>query len=200
MEQDKEHQSKKRSYALPITLLLLVFSLTGNVFLYSQSLQGEQDDKFEKGSEIVEAASKAISYYQTVIDDTNAILEGKEFEDGSFIRDASGVTDFLRHAATIGEEGSFDSGSIYSYMMDVDNSLAYIKENDDNLTEQEALYLKSVQGGYTKQLEILKAFNLDANKTRSGAIQIGAGIGWLDIAKKLEQSILEQSGMKFSAQ
>lgn len=200
MEQDKDQQSKKRSYAMPITLLLLVFSLTGNVFLYSQSLQGVQDDKFEKGTAIVEAASKAISYYQTVLDDTNAILEGKEFEDGAIIRDASGVADFLRLAGHFEEDSTYDNGQVYSYMMDVDNSLAAIKENDDTLTEQETLYLKSVQEIYSKQLAILEEFNLDADKTRGGAIQIGAGIGWLDMAKRLEQSILEQTGMKFSSQ
>ncbi|MCM3627267.1 hypothetical protein M3194_07810 [Paenibacillus glycanilyticus] len=200
MEQDKEPQSKKRSYALPITLLLLVFSLTGNVFLYSQSLQGDQDDKFAKGSEIIEAATKAVSYYQTVLDDTNAILEGKALETGTILRDASGVTEFLQQASSFGESSAFDPGQIYSFVIDVDNSLAYIKEQDGTLTEQESVYLESVQDIYSKQLAIMKEFNLDSGKTRSGAIQIGAGIGWLDIAKQLDSSIQEQSGMKLPAQ
>jgi|GEM_PF-2931784 hypothetical protein len=200
MIQDKEKQPKKRSFALPITLLLLVFSLTGNVFLYSQSLQGDQDDKFEKGQEIVEAATQAVSYYQAVLDDTNAILDGKTAEAGTVIRDASGVAEFLKQASSFNEDSEFDSGQIYSQMIDVSNSLAYIKQQDGTLTEQESGYLKSLQEIYSKQLDIMKQFNLASNKTRSGAIQLGAGIGWLDIARQLEQSILEQSGMKFIAQ
>lgn len=196
MEQKKEHQSKKRSFALPITLLLLVFSLTGNVYLYSQSLQGEQNDKYEKGLEIIDAAAKAVSYYQAVLDNTNAILEGTTAEDGSVIRDASGVTGFLQQASSFDEANKFDPDHIYSYLIDVDNSLAYIKQQDGTLTEKQSGYLKSLQEIYSKQLDILNKFNLDSGKTRSGAIQIGAGIGWLDIAKQLEQSIREQSGMK----
>ncbi|ACT00877.1 hypothetical protein [Paenibacillus sp. JDR-2] len=199
MEQDKE-QSKKRSYALPITLLLLVFSLTGNVFLYSQSLQGGQDDKYNKGLEVIGAAKKATSYYQAVLDDTAAILEGKTSEAGTVIRDAAGVNDFLQQAGSFDTDNSFDSGKIYANMIDVDNSLSYIKEQDGSLTEQESAFLKALQEVYSKQLAIVKQFNFDADKTRSGAIQIGAGIGWLDIAKQLEQSIEEQSSMKLSAQ
>ncbi|WP_336771712.1 hypothetical protein [Paenibacillus sp. MMO-58] len=199
MEQDKE-QSKKRSYALPITLLLLVFSLTGNVFLYSQSLQGGQDDKYEKGLDVIEAAKKATSYYQAVLDDAAAILEGKTSEAGTVIRDAAGVNDFLQQAGSFDADHPFDSGKIYAYMIDVDHSLSYIKEQDGPLTTQESAYLKALQDVYSKQLAIVKQFNFDADKTRSGAIQIGAGIGWLDIAKQLEQSIEEQSSMKLSAQ
>ncbi|NIK67524.1 hypothetical protein [Paenibacillus sp. BK720] len=199
MEQDKE-QSKKRSYALPITLLLLVFSLTGNVFLYSQSLQGAQDDKYEKGLEVIGAAKKAASYYQAVLDDAAAIMEGKPSEAGTVIRDAAGVNDFLQQAGSVDEDTPFDSDKIYAYLIDVDNSLSYIKEQDGTLTEQESAYLKALQDAYSKQLEIVKQFNFDADKTRSGAIQIGAGIGWLDIAEQLEKSIEEQASMKLSAQ
>ncbi|WP_435171003.1 hypothetical protein [Paenibacillus glycanilyticus] len=199
MEQDKE-QSKKRSYAMPITLLLLVFSLTGNVFLYSQSLQGGQNDKYEKGLDVIGAAKKATSYYEAVLDDAAAILEGKTSEAGTVIRDAAGVNDFLQLAGSFDEDHPFDSGKIYAYMIDVDHSLSYIKEQDGPLTAQESAYLKALQDVYSKQLAIVKQFNVDADKTRSGAIQIGAGIGWLDIAKQLEQSIEEQSSMKLSAQ
>ncbi|WP_336787020.1 hypothetical protein [Paenibacillus sp. MMO-177] len=198
MEQDKE-QSKKRSYAMPIALLLLVFSLTGNVFLYSQSLQGGQDDKYEKGLEVIEAAKKATSYYQAVLDDAAGILEGKTSEAGTVIRDAAGVNDFLQQAGSFEADNSFDPARIYAYMIDVDNSLSYIKEQDETLTEKDSAYLKALQEVYSKQLAIVKQFNFDADKTRSGAIQIGAGIGWLDIAKQLKQSIEEQSSMKLSA-
>ncbi|GLX69172.1 hypothetical protein [Paenibacillus glycanilyticus] len=201
MEQDKEQHPKKRSYALPITLLLLVFSLTGNVFLYSQSLQGGLDKKYDKGKDVIGAATQAVDYYQAVLDDIFALLEGKTAEAGTVIRDAAGVADFVQQSHSFDEEDAFDPGSIYSYMIDVDNSVAYIKQQDGKLTAEQTEYLKSVQDVYTKQLTILKEFNFDADKNRSGTIQIGAGIGWLELANQLEQSIKEhQSSIKYSAQ
>ncbi|CAM3115744.1 hypothetical protein PALU110988_02250 [Paenibacillus lupini] len=196
---EQEHQSKKRSYALPITLLLLVFSLTGNVFLYSQSLQGEQNDKYDKGIAIIGSATKASAYYQAVLDNAGALLDGKDTEAGTVIRNASGLVEFLQQSHSF-DESKFDSDQVYDYIIDVNNSLQYINEQDGTLTEAEASYLKSLKDVYASQLAVLDQFQFEAAKSRSGSIQIGAGIGWLDIPKQLEQSISGHSSMKYPAQ
>jgi hypothetical protein len=89
---------------------------------------------------------------------------------------------------------------VYDYIIDVNNSLQYINEQDGTLTEAEASYLKSLKDVYASQLAVLEQFQFEAAKSRSGSIQIGAGIGWLDIPKQLEQSISGHSSMKYPAQ
>lgn len=193
-----DHQtSPKRSLALPITLVLLTFSLIGNVFLYSQYLQNGQEDKYQTGQHIAASAARAESFYKALLlevermysDDQSERIDAK-FDAVSAFRSAEGVMEFIGQAHEInGTELQIDA--LGNYVSGIEFSIEQVGNHEGPLTAAEKTYLSSLQEALTKQHDIILKFNFDAAESRSLSIQLGNGMGWTDIADLLEQAINE---------
>lgn len=198
---ERKHESgeqRKRPVALPVTLLLLVISLIGNVFLYSKYLQNEQDRNYEKGQAIGQAAVSAGDFYNNALSGLGHLLESETlnqrtqalFELGKAYGSSQGVTDFIALAHDM-QGTAQNEDELYKTLAAAEQDLSGIGGYEGKLTEADWNKVLLLQSDYQEQRDILFAFNFDALDIRSSSIRLGAGFGWLDIAEKLEQAVLQ---------
>ncbi|WP_042162773.1 hypothetical protein [Paenibacillus gorillae] len=196
----EEQAAGKRSLALPITLVLLVFSLIGNVFFYSQFLQGKQDTRYRTGQHIIETAVLTKVQYETLLNEANRLLELNELGvlpgasagkgDLATIRSTADSA-FITEAYLLKGEKP-DVERINSYFQRIRQSLDELEHLKQPMTEQQVADLTKIKEALSTQYEIIQKFNFDAAETRISTIQVASGIDWLELADQLEASIVSQ--------
>ncbi|GGG56210.1 hypothetical protein GCM10010918_06450 [Paenibacillus radicis (ex Gao et al. 2016)] len=196
----EEQAAGKRSLALPITLVLLVFSLIGNVFFYSQFLQGKQDTRYRTGQHIIETAVLTKVQYETLLNEANRLLELNEL--GVVPGTSPGKGDLTATRSTAdsafiaeayllkGEKPKVDG--INTYFQQIRQSLDELHNLKQPMTEQQVANLNKIRDALNAQYEIIQKFNFDAAETRISTIQLASGIDWLELADQLEASIASQ--------
>ncbi|MFF2090328.1 hypothetical protein [Paenibacillus sp. NPDC058174] len=196
----EEQAAGKRSLALPITLVLLVFSLIGNVFFYSQYLQGKQDTRYRTGQHIIETAVLTKVQYETLLNEANRLLELNEL--GVLPGASAGKGDLTTIRSTA--DSAFiaeayllkgkkpDLERVDSYFQRIRQSLDELEHLKQPMTEQQITELTKIKEALSAQYEIIQKFNFDAAETRISTIQVASGIDWLELADQLEASIVSQ--------
>lgn len=197
-----QKQTVKRSFALPITLLLLVFSLIGNVFLYSQFLQNKQQNNYETGQQIYDAAVKSQQYFQEMIPQLDALLESEQAEErieakfliGSIVQKGQGVVDLATYAepfSTSTKEHTVDF--VLAYINDAQKSLQAVGSHDGPLKAEEREYLEALKSSYEKMAEIMSQFSTNIKDNRVAIIRLSSGLDWSELVPQLQQVMSEQS-------
>ncbi|ANY68590.1 hypothetical protein BBD42_20510 [Paenibacillus sp. BIHB 4019] len=200
----EQQPPKKKPIALAITIVLLVCSLNGNMFLYSQYLSNIQEKKYETGQRVASDAIGAVAFYNAILPELEKLGKSTEllgrneakFSAGAAFRNVDHVLGFLKEAHQYnGTE--FAADKLEAYFNAVQQSLAKIGGHEGALTAAEQDYLAKLQEAFHLQLEAVTAFNADALESRSLSIQIGNGYNnWLEIADKLEQAIDDHTDVK----
>ncbi|HTG69203.1 MAG TPA: hypothetical protein VL921_08055 [Candidatus Udaeobacter sp.] len=197
----EQQQTGKRSIALPITLVILVFSLIGNVFLYSQFLQHIQAQKFVKGQGIYAAASESRQFLEEMIPQLDSLLQSKSMEErlalkfdaGKLTANGRALVELTAEAAGISAEpDKLDSNLPKSYLNDVENGLQIIGRYDGPLNEAERAYILGLKSSFEAMSGIMKGFNTNIADNRSAVIRLSSGLDWIELVMKLQQLMLEQ--------
>ncbi|MCA0754598.1 hypothetical protein KP806_06010 [Paenibacillus sp. N4] len=197
----EQQQTGKRSAALPITLILLVFSLIGNVFLYSQALQRQQDSKFETGKTIYEDAMTAGQFFEELSVQLDTLIQSRGMEErqaalvmaGMAIQKRGSLLELAAAAKRLAPDGTkIDEEAFASFAGKVDAIFlqppgAYEGPLKD--TDREKL---NVLKEYADRMaEAVGGLNASIADNRTALIRLAAGADWLDRVAKLQQLIGE---------
>ncbi|MUT66666.1 hypothetical protein GOM71_12075 [Paenibacillus sp. NEAU-GSW1] len=189
----EDQQAGKRTLTLPITLVLLVFSLIGNVFLFSQYLQGKQDEQLRTGQHIIETAQQAAANYNALINEAAVMLELNEkgvYTDklqqatGAAGLDGAGAAAFIAEAKSIKGEAAENHAT--AYFAEIRKTLDALHGRKEPYTEADKQSLTALRQSLESQAAIIAEFDFDAAESRSSTLQIATGIGWLELADQLE--------------
>lgn len=190
----EQQQTGKRSIALPITLVLLVFSLIGNVFLYSQFLQHKQENNYETGKQIFEEASQTKQYFEQVIPELEALLQIEQpearldvkFRAGAAIRYGEAVVDLTAEAQRItGQKELFNPELTQAFVTKVEKSLMTIGSHSGPLTEEERVYLLTLKESFESMSGIMSGFNMNIADNRIALIRLSSGLDWTELVEQL---------------
>jgi hypothetical protein len=198
----EQQQTGKRSIALPITLVILVFSLIGNVFLYSQFLQHKQENNFVKGQKIFAAALESKQYVDEMIPVLDAMLQSKslderldvKFDAGKAAAKGNALVRLTEEAASISAEPEkFSSEWSLAYLANAEKSLQAIGHYNGALNEEEQAYLAGLKSSFEAMSETMNGFNTNIADNRIALIRLSSGLDWIDLVSKLQETIMSPS-------
>ncbi|OMF34183.1 hypothetical protein BK133_12715 [Paenibacillus sp. FSL H8-0548] len=199
----EQQQTGKRSIALPITLVILVFSLIGNVFLYSQFLQHKQENNFVTGQRIYEAGSESKKFISEMILQLDAFMQSKELDErlalyfaaGKVYAQGQGLIDFAAEASNLSAESSGIDIALFSgYLKDMEAGLLAIGRNDALLSDEDQSYVASLKSTLGEMSVIMDNFNTNIDGNRNAIIRLSSGLDWIELAEELQQAINSNAG------
>ncbi len=193
----EQQTAGKRPMALPITLLLLVVSLIGNVFLYSQFLQNGQEKKYELGKSIYGDAVSAIDYAEGISAQLPALTASGsldermavKYEAAQSVAKQGAIVSLAKAAHTLtGEKGAIRTASFDGFIEYVDEQLQAVGRYEGELNEadrQSLLELGQVLDAISEHLR--GTFNESIADSKAALIRVSTGIGWIDSMPELQQ-------------
>ncbi|CAM4309694.1 hypothetical protein L1N85_20650 [Paenibacillus alkaliterrae] len=194
-------QTGKRSIALPITLVILVFSLIGNVFLYSQFLQHRQDNKFKAGQTIYAAAIETRLYFEELLRQVDALVQSERLEDrqeakflaGKASMKGSKFVELVAEAERLAEsKDGVNVEHTLTYVKNVDSALQTIGSYSGLLNDEDQAYLLSLKASLEKMAGVMSGFNSNIGDNRIAVIRLSSGPGWIELVDQLQQHVKEQ--------
>jgi hypothetical protein len=197
-----QQQTGKRSIALPITLVLLVFSLIGNVFLYSLFLQHKQQNNFETGQRIYDAAVQSKQYFEELIPQLDALLQSGQLETrmepkflaGKASQKGQAIFRLMTEAELIaGKSEKRDAGLSLKYVNEAEEALQAIGNYPGPLNEEERAYLLALKGSLEEMDRIMESFNTKIGDNRAAFIRLSSGLEWIELMEKLQQVMSGQT-------
>lgn len=202
-----QQQTGKRSIALPITLVLLVFSLIGNVFLYSQFLQHKQQNNFETGQKIYAAAVQSKQYIEELIPQLDALLQSTQLETRAETKFLAGKAsqrgqaffNLMTEAELIaGKSEKRDAEQALKYVNEVEKALQAIGNYPGPLKEEARAYLLALKGSLEEMARIMDSFNTNIGENRAAVIRLSSGLEWIGLVENLQQ-VMSGQVTKFPA-
>lgn len=195
----EQQQTGKRSAALPITLILLVFSLIGNVFLYSQALQRQQDSKYETGRTIYEDAITAGQYFEELSVQLDTLIQSRGIEDrqaalvltGKALQKKEALLELVAVAKRLAPDGTeIDEEAFASFVGKVDAIFvqppgAY----EGPLKEADRQQLDDLKEYAFRMAEAIGGLNANIADNRTALIRLAAGADWLERVEQLQQLV-----------
>ncbi|MFS0727511.1 hypothetical protein [Paenibacillus sp. 1P07SE] len=186
-----EEQPVKRSWFTGVVVVLLVASMTFNMYLYSQKLHSNQRERTLAGERIILAAWDAQLYTETVLDNIRRLLESsapgeriaaKQALGYAFGGSAKGVHAFISAAQEQEpREGVEMNRSALHFLSQVELSLRSIGNHGEQLTEPERAYLTLMEELYVRLLEEISTFDV-TNATQQESLLMFVETEWVDMA------------------
>ncbi|WP_020615646.1 hypothetical protein [Paenibacillus daejeonensis] len=187
----QEEQPVKRSWFTGVVVVLLVASMTYNMFLFSQKLHSDQRERVEAGERIIHAAWDTKLYAETILSQTQTLMASSSLEERimakqelsyAFGNSAQGLQDLIVAAQ---EQEPRDLPSqlrdAFTFMKEVEASLRIIGNHEGQLTGPERAYLAQVESWYTRLLEEITAFDV-TRATQQESLLMFTDTEWVDIA------------------
>ncbi|QHW30444.1 hypothetical protein GZH47_06000 [Paenibacillus rhizovicinus] len=188
-----EEPRTKRPIFTPIVLILLTFSLIGNVFLYSETIQNDQTDRVSQGTEIIQSGNAAIAFMNQAAAQTEALVTASDIaarmtsKSGllAAYRQSGSVTDFIQEAEDVnGKPFPTAKGGATEFLDQTLASLQAIGNHEGPLTAEEKTYLQGLHQVFDACKKELSAFQHDTiNQEQSLLILVDKQ--WPQIAGKL---------------
>ncbi|MBD3917949.1 hypothetical protein H8B09_04220 [Paenibacillus sp. PR3] len=188
---------KKRSYTVPILLVLLTFSLIGNVFFYSQDLQNGQDTKQRDGQSIINHGLAAKAHVDAALDALNGLASSTSADRAAKLYDlgqasasqvdlAFFIDDARRHTLSppIKDEQSEKA------LQALNSQFAAIGTITGELTAEDKQSIQSMQALYSKLKKQLASFKLESGD-KLVEMSVLTGGNWVDTGLALEQAVVE---------
>lgn len=198
MEQKK---SGKRPLALPITLILLVMSLMGNVLLLTKNMEHSRGEAFEEGESIFQGFAQSridlINWSQSASeieslspsDAAIARLYAKHWAEATD-KDGDGLYKLMVYANRLSADVFPDSAAIYSsYQKKLREELLMIASGNGSLHDGELQLLAGLKASIAELSELLETFHYGMEGDRNAYIRLSAGHDWLDIAEELQKTL-----------
>lgn len=193
----EKEMPKKRSYTVPILLVLLTFSLIGNVFFYSLDLQNGQDTKQRDGQSIINHGLAAKAHVDAALDALNGLAAStaadraaKLYELGQASAGQADLALFIddarRHTVSPSIEGELSGKALQA----LNSQFAVIGSITGELTSEDEQLIQSMQALYSKLKEHLASFKLESGD-KLVEISMLTGGSWVDTGLALEQAVVE---------
>lgn len=191
----EQQQTGKRSIALPITLILLVFSLIGNVFLYSLYLQHKQGEKFDAGQQIYGAALESLQYFEELIPQLDALIQSQGVEERLHAKFLAGKSmqkglsfEVLAEKALElnGQSDKPGEDQTDHFLENVEAALQTIGSYAGPLTAADQTYLLTLKQSLEAMHATLSTINLNIEDNRNAIIRLASGVGWVEKVEKVE--------------
>ncbi|RJE89875.1 hypothetical protein D3P07_06515 [Paenibacillus sp. 1011MAR3C5] len=202
----EQQQNGKRSWALPITLVLLVFSLMGNILLYTKHIEHTRGDivrtgemifqGFKEGQEQLAHWSVYLEEIQLNADTEPALarLTAKHFN-VSVDREQAGLAVLMSHAAEIDSAAfSQDSETYDAYEKKLQQALQDIGSGSGALSEAEHAAVSEAQSSFVSLTELMSAFHYEMEGDRNSMVRLANGHDWIDIASELQKALKNYAG------
>lgn len=199
---------KKRTYTVPVLLVLLTFSLIGNVLLYTLKLQNTQDDRQAKGEAIIHSGLGAKAHVQEVLPALDKLAASGSAEEraailyglGHSFTGAEHVVAFILAAEEHAVPRQPKEDRAASVSLDaIGSALAAVGVYSGTLSSKDSEYVNKVKALYTALNEQLADFSLDPND-KMVAMAAQTGGAWVDsglkLRKAIEQSSAELDGLQ----
>lgn len=188
---------KKRSYTVPVLLVLLTFSLIGNVFLYAKHLQDGQDAKQSDGRSIinhglaakahVDAALNALGGFET---STTADRAARLYKLGQASAGQVDLLLFIADARRHTLSPSISDEDSEKAMQSLNGEFAEIGGMTGELTTENKQSIQSLRTLYGKLKEQLSSFQLESGD-KLVEMSVLTGGSWVNIGLSLEQAIID---------
>jgi len=200
-----EEQQTKRPIFTPIVLLMLVFSLIGNVFLITKLMHHNKDERVSRGLTIINAGNQAKLHVDAVLYNVKELLEqnniagrisSKTALQAAFKQDQSLITLVNQASESSKEPLTFTNRTADTFLSQVEQSTGMIGNHEGPLTEEEQSYLKQVDGWYGKLKAALSPFDEDTLSEIS-AQTILVEDSWVNMSKKLLTIMDEPANVMF---
>ncbi|CAM4265013.1 hypothetical protein PATA110616_03990 [Paenibacillus tarimensis] len=200
-------RESKRSLFTPIMLILLVISLIGNVFFYSQYLHGTKEKRVEEGSRIIRAGWDTKLHFGGILDNVRLLLDSGD-DMGKRIAAKQGIVDWTGYAEQVqafvwGADGrngreplTFERRNALTFVSQVEASLKHIGTHGGPLTVKERRYLLSIEKLYSTLSEIAEGFTVDTINDSQAQLVLSGG-DWVDAAYDLAAVMDREEQMLF---
>lgn len=197
----EKQKAGKRPIALPITLVLLVFSLIGNVFLYSQYLQNKQQNNYEIGQTVIEKLTESRLYAQEMMkaidglaqSSTQAERYGLAYQIGRAATLGYSVSELMMEAGQLSEgDGASGAEEAEAYVNAAAAKLTGVAHQVGKLSDNDQEQLAALKADFEEMEHALGGFNYAIGENRTASIRLASGYEWVDIANKVRQVINEQ--------
>jgi hypothetical protein len=199
----EQQPASKRSIALPITMLLLVFSLIGNVFLYSQFLQHKQEKRLERGQNIYSYAIASIDYAERLSAQSTALAASHSLAERAQLKyeagQAAGGGESMILLAEAAEElaaseTAVTASGFESFIGKVDEQVRASGNDEGALSAEERQSLQELAQALDAISELLRnTFNEGIADNKAALIRLSTGLGWLENMPRLQQLVEEAS-------
>ncbi|WP_127533006.1 hypothetical protein [Paenibacillus kobensis] len=200
MNKDKETVTK-RTYTVPVLLVLLTGSLIGIVLLFSLNLQHNQETNRQQGEDIIKAGQAAKAHVNEVAFSLDKLAASSGEADrlsllynlGYSFRGSDALLAFIEaseeHAAPGGQTQTSDQPR--KLLEAISDTLDGIGAHPGQLNDIEAQYVKQVLVLYQQLEQTLSGFTLE---TGDKMVEMTAQTGgsWVQLGQQLEKT-LEQA-------
>lgn len=188
-----EEQKPKRPIFTPVVLLLLTFSMIGNVFLLTKSMQSNQDKLAERGYAILDAVPQTKLHIDQVLASVQVLLGTNDIGKRLAAKSALGAAFHSKQQvirlideAVIVNAKPFAAGKRDAavFLEQVETSLQGIGNHTGQLTDPERVYLQQLVEVYTKLKEAVQSLSYKT-VNRTTALTVLVDTKWVDASKKM---------------
>lgn len=199
MDQPKQG---KRPLALPITLILLVMSLMGNILLYTKHIENTRGNAQEQGQSIYDSFKESQSDVAYWSESLGRVAGYPDAESGLARLAASllaeelqrngseGLSVMMSKAAAIDAERFEGAAEDYTaYVKGLYERLLAIGEGSGPLNPDEKKAVENMNASFGELADRLAAFPYQAEGNRNALIRLAGGFDWLDTADLIKESM-----------
>ncbi|GKU79724.1 hypothetical protein [Paenibacillus sp. L3-i20] len=196
-----DKKTRRRPLALPITLILLVMSIMGNVLYSTKNIEYSQREKVEAGQQIFDGfanGKKDMDYWgqyiaqiqqMSTIDAQGARLTASHLSE-ALVQNESGLAVLMKDAAELSsEEFSQASGEYDALIKRMHEELRSIGDGNGALKEEELQNVEAAKAVITELSTGVNKFHFSMEGNRNALIRLSGGYDWLDIAAILHNTI-----------
>ncbi|MCU6707666.1 hypothetical protein M6D81_02995 [Paenibacillus sp. J5C_2022] len=200
----KQQEKGKRSIALPVTLILLVMSLMGNVLLLTKNININQTNAVEEGGVILDRAKRSLELAQYMegqmmevrelsTSDGTAERLAARYAASSLQRGGSSLKELMATAELQAAGALEGAGAAAEAYVD---SFAYerltgIGNGAGALDDSERKTIEQLQQSFSELAGALSAFSFAGEGNKSFMIRLSAGHGWHEVAGSV-QAVMRQ--------
>lgn len=198
MDNQKNTSTGKRSYVIPILLLLLVFSVTSNVLLYTKNIRHNQETLESKGIEIFQTVVSSRDHTNEMAQFLTDLLEeqdaakarGKAASAASFIIADHTLINLLQYAEETPIEEYDLKGAKQQAVQFVTQVATYMQEIGDQtgaISEDEQQKLLQLREKYEQLHDELTGFPYSIEGYMTSMIRLANGYELNPVAAKLTE-------------
>ncbi|MCR2803187.1 hypothetical protein [Paenibacillus soyae] len=198
-----EQQPKgKRSIALPVTLVLLVMSLMGNVLLYTKHIEHTRGNAYDTGEAIFTGfkdGQSELAYWAEIAEQASLLADTDaesarltaEHLGGAMLQaEHSGIAAIMDHAAVIGGERFGEAPAAYdAFVNNWHDRLLAIGEGEGALNPDERKAVMALMDHLAGLTELITAFPYEIEGSRNAMYRLSGGHDWLDLADEIQSSL-----------
>ncbi len=183
---------------MPVLLLLLVVSFTGNILLVSKRVSDDQEDRVQRGLAIIADGKQAKLHIDAVLTNVDAMLgSGSDISRrlaakgalGAAFKQADEVIRFMGEAQKIsGKSFPSTKRDAASFFGEAERSMLQLGNHDGPLTAPEQAYLQMMKQVYEQLKTDLAPFEYKT-VSRDIGLTVQTGGAWVDMASRMQEAI-----------